>query len=108
MGINKFGVLLCGLLLAQIGCGQQGPPGPQGPEGISTYDAQPIQFCGNATPSYPTTFPEVGLCIQGQLYAVYSANDGFLALIPPGNYESNAIGSACNFTVGPGCAIADY
>src|ERR1700677_3652665 len=57
---------------------------------------EPVQFCPG-TPSYPSTFPEVGWCLNGELYAVYSSNDGFLTLIPPGNYQSNAIGSSCNF-----------
>lgn len=59
---------------------------------------EPIQFCPG-TPSYPSTFPEVGFDINGSIYAVYSANDGFLTLIPPGVYISNAVGSSCNFTV---------
>lgn len=63
-----------------------------------------VKFCAEST-SYPSTFPEVGFCIEGQLYAVYSANDGFLTLIPPGQYRSNAIGSACNFTVSDNCVI---
>lgn len=59
---------------------------------------KPVQFCPG-TPSYPSTFPEVGFNINGSIYAVYSQNDGFLTLIPPGVYTSNAVGSACNFTV---------
>jgi hypothetical protein len=68
---------------------------------------QSIQFCPNVTPSYPTTFPEVGFCINNLLYAVYSANDGFLTMIPPGYYDSNAIGSSCSFTVVPNCGIVN-
>lgn len=59
----------------------------------------PIQFCPNVVPTFPTVFPEVGFLISGSIYAVYSANDGFLTVIPPGTYTSNAVGSACNFTV---------
>lgn len=67
----------------------------------------PVQFCPNVTPTYPTTFPEVAFCIQGNLYAVYSANDGFLTLIPPGVYSSNAVGSSCTFTVLNNCQIVN-
>lgn len=58
----------------------------------------PLQFCPG-TPSYPSKFIEVGFVINGSVYAVYSANGGFMALIPPGNYTSNGIGSSCNFTL---------
>lgn len=64
----------------------------------------PIQFCPG-TISYPSTFPEVGFCINQTLYAVYSANDGFLTALPEGAYNSNAIGSTCSFTVTPNCGI---
>jgi hypothetical protein len=64
----------------------------------------PIQFCPG-TPSYPSTFPEVGFCIEGDIYAVYSANDGFLTKIEPGTWESNAVGSRCNFHVGSNCTV---
>jgi hypothetical protein len=66
---------------------------------------QPIQFC-SGTPIYPSTFPEVGFCINNQLWAVYSANGGFLTLIPPGQYSSTGINSSCTFTVGPDCVIS--
>ena len=65
----------------------------------------PIQLCPNVKPTYPTTFPEVAFCIDDTLYAVYSANDGFLTSLPLGAYTSNAIGSACNFVVGANCSI---
>lgn len=60
----------------------------------------PLQFCPG-TPTYPSKFIEVGFIINGNVYAVYSQNGGFLALIPPGNYTSNGIGSSCNFTLNP-------
>jgi hypothetical protein len=66
-----------------------------------------IQFCPGVTPTYPTTFPEVGFCINGNLYAVYSANNGFLTVISPGYYDSNAIGSSCSFTVVAGCGVSN-
>lgn len=63
-----------------------------------------VQFCPG-TAVYPSSFPEVGICLNNQIYAVYSVNSGFLTLIPPGNYSSNAVGSSCNFTVLPNCQI---
>ena len=58
----------------------------------------PLQFCPD-TPSYPSTFIEVGFVISGSVYAVYSSNGGFMTLIPPGRYTSNAINSRCDFTL---------
>lgn len=85
--------------------GTNGTNGVTGPAGADGTVITPVQFCPNVTSSYPSTFPEVGLCVNGSIYAVYSANDGFLTLIPPGTYVSNAIGSACNFTVFPNCVV---
>jgi hypothetical protein len=65
-----------------------------------------VQFCSGTT-MYPTEFNEVGICYLGNLYGVYSLNNGFLTLIPPGEYESNAVGSSCNFQVLPNCVIVD-
>lgn len=64
----------------------------------------PIKFCPGES-VYPSTFVENGFCIDGKLYAVYSQNGGFMAEIPPGTYNSNAIGSSCNFTVLTNCRI---
>lgn len=84
--------------------GPQGPPGAPGTNGTDSTPVTVVQFCPG-TPSYPSTFPEVGICLAGSIYAVYSANDGFLTLIPPGQYNSNAVGSACTFTVLENCQI---
>src|ERR1700677_3947355 len=65
---------------------------------------QPVQFCLHPVTTYPSTFAEVGFCINGEIYAVYSANDGFLSPIPSGNYTSDGINASCNFTV-TGCTI---
>src|ERR1700689_3913792 len=76
--------------------GPVGPAGAPGLNGTNGIDATPVtivQFCSNVTPTYPSVFPEYGICLGGQLYGVYSANGGFLALLPPGEYNSNAIGS---------------
>jgi hypothetical protein len=97
--------LLLAALLSLCACGQQGQSGPQGPAGANGTAITIVQFCPGVTPTYPTTFPEVGFCINDNLYAVYSANDGFLTEVTPGAYNSNAIGSACNFTVLPNCVV---
>lgn len=65
----------------------------------------PIQFCPGST-TYPSQFNEVGFCINGSLYAVYSANDGFLTVIPDGVYSSDGINSSCTFTV-TGCSVSN-
>lgn len=92
--------------------GPQGAPGTNGTNGNNGQngvDATPItmvQFC-HGIPSYPSTFIEFGFCLQGSLYATYSANGGFTTYLPPGSYSSNAIGSSCNFTVVSGCQISN-
>ena len=87
--------------------GQNGATGPTGANGANGADAIPVtsvKLCpGEST--YPSAFVEYALCLEGRLFAVYSANGGFLALLPPGNYSSNAIGSSCSLTVGPNCQV---
>ncbi len=90
--------------------GPQGPAGPvgdtgaQGPTGADGTVITPIQFC-SGTPTYPSTFPEYGLCINNQIYAVYSTRGGFLTILPNGSYLSNAVGSRCNFQVLDNCVV---
>jgi hypothetical protein len=81
-----------------------GPTGPQGAPGTDLTPINVVQFCPGTT-NYANEFNEVGYCIAGNLYAVYSANDGFMSEIPPGNYTSDGIGSSCNFTVLANCGI---
>ena len=83
-----------------------GPSGSTGPQGIPGTVVTSIQFCPNITPNYPNTFPEVGFCINNQLYAVYSANDGFLVEVTPGEYKSDGINASCIFIVGENCSIS--
>jgi hypothetical protein len=64
-----------------------------------------VKFCPNDAPVYPSKFPEVGFCLANKLYAVYSANGGFMTEIPPGTYRSNAVGSSCTFVVLTNCRI---
>lgn len=89
------------------GCGKDGlngSTGPVGPPGSPGTEIAIIKFCPGET-VYPSTFVEVGYCIDNKIYAVYSANDGFLTEIPPGTYSSNAINSRCGFVVLPNCVI---
>lgn len=87
-----------------------GLEGPRGEVGSPGADAPPsasvtiIPLC-NATTTYPTVFSEVALCLNNKLYAVYSENNGFLSLIPPGNYVSNGHGNSCSLAVGPNCSV---
>ena len=94
-------ILVNGVEQTVICNGVQGQPGLPGTPGTKITL---VQFCAE-TPSYPSTFPEVGLCIDGNLYAVYSIPGSFLALITPGRYQSNGIGSSCSFTVLPNCEV---
>ena len=90
--------------------GPQGVQGVIGPQGIAGVDGAPgtvvtfVKFCNEVT-NYPSTFPEYGLCVNNQIFAVYSANGGFGVVIPPGTYYSNGINSSCNFTVNANCVI---
>lgn len=82
--------------------GDKGAKGEQGIQGQAGVNANPptvVQFCQGITPSYPTTFPEIGVCLQGKLYAVYSANGGFLVYLPNGTYNSHGLNADCTFTV---------
>jgi len=85
--------------------GTNGQNGTNGSNGTNGTIVTPIQFCPGQT-TYPSEFNEVGFCIGGNLYAVYSANDGFLSEIAPGAYSSDGINSSCNFTVGPNCQVS--
>ena len=117
-GINgdpmEFGgsVITCpnGSVLIQNGAtGSTGPQGPQGNPGDPGANGTVItakNLCPG-TPSYPSTFIEVAYCIDHNLYGVYSTNGGFLTLLPPGAYNSNAVGSTCGFTIQPDCVIVN-
>lgn len=87
--------------------GQNGTNGHDGVNGQNGTDANitTVQFCQGVTPTYPSTFPELGFCINNELYAVYSANNGFLVYLPPGRYSSNGINATCTFSVLPNCIV---
>ena len=97
------------MVLFLTACGQNGTngiDGSAGPAGANGSSVTVVRFCLGGPPVYPSTFPETGLCINNAIYAVYSANDGFLTELPPGLYTSDAIGSSCTFTVLPNCLIS--
>lgn len=105
--------LVLALMLIIVGCsGQKGDPGspgesivgPSGPAGADGTIISVVPLCPGTT-TYPGVFVEVAMCINNELYAVYSTPGAFLTKLPPGNYTSNAIGSACNLTVLPNCEI---
>lgn len=87
--------------------GAIGPQGAQGIQGLAGADGTQITVVAlcPGTPSYPSIFLEDALCINNALYGVYSANGGFLTLLPPGTYSSNAIGATCSLTVRPHCQV---
>lgn len=90
--------------------GLQGPKGDRGSDGKDGVDGaagsngadatfELVKLCPG-TPSYPSRFIEYAIrASDGKLYGVYSANNGFLTYFPPGAYQSNAVGSSCNFTI---------
>lgn len=86
--------------------GPKGPSGSTGAQGPAGTGVAAVKFCSQ-TAYYPSVFPEYGLCLNQQLFAVYSTNGGYLAYIPNGSYYSNAVGSQCNFHVS-GCSVSDF
>lgn len=86
--------------------GAQGEAGRDGLNGSDGQDASPVTIvplCPGV--SNYGAFVEVGICLNGSLYGVYSDHGRFMTLLAPGHYSSNAIGSACNLTVGPNCTV---
>lgn len=89
--------------------GNRGPAGEVGPSGTPGSNAMswtPVQFCKGTT-HYPDTFCEVGYCYEGNIYATYSANDGFSSETPSGIYASNGINCSCTFTISANCAVGN-
>lgn len=105
---KQLGCHLAGNLCPESRPGPQGLPGligPTGPGGTAGSTITFVNLCPGVT-VYPTAFVEVAMCMNGDLYGVYSANSGFMTYLPPGNYTSNAIGSACNLTVLSNCQVS--
>lgn len=81
--------------------GIQGQQGLQGIQGASGSVVTPVKFC----PTDNSSFPEYGLMIDGELYAVFwgptpasSAHQAFLSKVTSGNYVSTG-GNGCLFSV---------
>lgn len=112
---GKPGVGAAGAKGDSGGVGVQGETGATGDRGLvgitgatGNYGTSitPIQFCPSTfIPSYPSVFPEYGICMGGQMFGVYSANGGFWTLLPPGRYSSDGINASCTFTIGSNCAV---
>lgn len=90
--------------LLSIGCS-----GPvqyvQGPTVVQENKTKPIKLCEGET-SYPSSFPEYGLCIDNVLYGVFWMNgSAWLGEIAEGRYRSTSSSVKCNFTVKPNCVI---
>jgi hypothetical protein len=83
--------------------GINGNNGMNGINGVDGKDATPvsmIKFCPSLNEVYPTNFPEYGMCVNNNLYAVYwNGNTAFLSKLLPGTYTTTAIGGNCTFTV---------
>lgn len=101
-------LLICMLLFTGCARKVQGPKGDEGPQGNPGVDATPVYtvpLCPGFTPTYPNSFPEFAVCIQKELYGVYSVNGGFLALLPPGTYNSNGINAICTVIIEEDCNV---
>lgn len=97
----------CGMIKGEKGDpGANGKDGTDGTNGANGVDATPVtlvKLCPGDT-VYASSFPEYALCINDELYAIYSSVAA-LVKIPPGTYSSSSAGSSCAFTVVDGCEI---
>lgn len=65
-----------------------------------------VKFCPGYTVSYPTTWPEYGFCINGDLYAtITDKGTTFTTKVAPGGYSSTSTSAPCNFTYIGACQI---
>lgn len=82
------------------------------PDGSSAFipnnNVTMVQFCSNYSgTTYPTSFPEFGLCLNNLLYGVYwDGHNSWLAEIVPGYYLSTSTSAPCNFHVLPNCGVS--
>lgn len=82
--------------------GANGLTGMQGPQGEPGTSITPVKFCGSDN----STYPEYGLMVGSQLFAVYwgetpaspNKKQAFLTLLVPGTYQSTG-GNNCQFTI---------
>lgn len=86
--------------------GRVGATGAQGVQGTPGTSVTAVQFCSAYVPSYASSFPEVGFCLNNTLYGVYwDGRNAWLSSLPPGGYYSTSTGAPCNFTIGANCTI---
>jgi len=77
-----------------------------GTDGAPGTSVSMIKFCTGYTTTYPSSFPEYGTCVGGQLYGVYwDRTNAWEALVAPGYYSSTSTSAPCNFSVGANCTI---
>lgn len=80
--------------------GQDGDKGDKGDAGTNSI-TKVIKFCPGLVDSYNVQYSEQGLCIDGKVYAVYSANNlAALVEISHGTYVTTTPkGANCTFTI---------
>lgn len=84
--------------------GVDGKDGVDGVDGISVPPVTGVRFCAEGVSS---SFPEYGICIDGDIYAVYwSGKNSWLTKIVPGKYQTTTDFGNCTFTVQPKCVIS--
>lgn len=93
---NQTAILVC-----------NGINGTNGTNGVNSTAISTVQFCPGYT-SYPSSFPEFGLCVNSAIFAVYwDGRNAWLAETVPGYYESTSTSAPCNFTVKTNCVISN-
>lgn len=86
--------------------GLDGAPGLAGNNGTDATPVTTIQFCPGYTTTYPSTFPEFGLCLSGNVFAVYwDGHNSWLTKVVPGYYASTSTSAPCSFTLSTTCRV---
>lgn len=75
--------------------GIQGPMGPQGAPGLNGSTVVPVKFCSSST----AAFPEYGLKIGNDVFAVYWNGQAFMTKLLSGNYNTTTGNQDCNFSI---------
>jgi|SRR5581483_6447705 len=95
------------ILVCNGSVGQTGAQGNQGRDGTDATPVSAVQFCAGYTTTYPSSFPEFGLCLGSDLYAVYwDGRNAWLSEVVPGYYASTSTSAPCDFTVKANCQIS--
>lgn len=93
-------------ILLIVGCGSGNPSYTIAPDPVLPPVTTTVKFCVGQTTSYPTSFPEYGLCLDNIIYGVFwDGHNAWWAQIPKGNYISTSTGLQCNFKVLDNCVI---